>query len=132
MKLLLIGALATALLMTGCSKSSTPPPPDNPPPAHTVSHPFQDALIAGGFSVRDTKISRDNTATWDPHDGSKCTAVLEATDKSLETYSVTTVAGLPVSKLPPALRTMLNRDNIKEDDLYAAIKGQRDAGNLHC
>ena len=134
MKRPFIAVLAAALLAAGCGKSnSTPPPPDNTqPPPVAASYPFQEALIAGGFSVRDTKITHGNTATVEPHDGTKCTVVLEASEPSLDTYRVTKVAGKPVGKLPPALQAMFNRDNIKEDDLWAAIKAQRDAGNLHC
>jgi len=126
----LVTVTLAALLLAGCSPSSTPPVTDTPP-AVAVSHPFQDALVGKGFSLKDMKITGD-TAIVDPRDGSKCTVTIEANHPDAGTYRVTAVGGTPLSQLSPALRDMLKGDNITADDLWHAITVQRQVRQLHC
>lgn len=131
MKRMLIAVLVGALaLVSGCDNQE-PQPVTPQATAAGVSHPFEDALIARGFSVRETTITHDNTAVVQPADGSKCTVTLEADYPDLSTYHVTKVAGTPVSKLSPALQSAL-KANISAEELQRVITAQRYVKALHC
>jgi hypothetical protein len=129
----LLLALVLAWATSGCGNKAQPAPTDSPAPPAGVSHPFQDALVGHGFSLKTMKITNENTATVDPPaEAGKCVVVIEATDTSLANYRVVSVAGTPLDKLPPVLQSMINGTNITSEVLWLAIKGQRDLGAIHC
>lgn len=126
-------ALAIAWALSGCGGKAQPAPSESPVPPPGVSHPFQDALMGHGFSLKTMKITNENTATVDPPpDAGHCTVVIQASMTSLSDYKVVSVAGTPLAQLPPVLQSMINGVNIDADTLWKAIEGQRGLGAIHC